>query len=706
MAAPSISGYSILMPPYSFANAATGPYPSDNGVAFNLVTNGSSNTNLRGSTGSTSGSLVVGQDTTSFALDLTSKAAIFFNVLVSSGNAMFAADSALQFGWADSADAYQVFNVGGADIFNADGENFADFPIVIQSGSAPDASSGVIDLSDIDTLFAGFRVTGANNLSPNLFFSVGTIDTELTIEGGEVGDEGSFVAMQALAAVLPSTLLRQSQLPGAVESSKQFLVLTPLRIRAQVFASFGEYLRFLSATSFLRAGADYYSLVFDPPNSTSIQTLDAGGVSSDTSVDIEVATTAHASATLSVTDVTFNCPGTTTWRSPGVLSGGVSTGRTLFEYVSGSVTNHTLGANTPLLIDCTPGDDLSAVRFILSGANPVLRLNPSAAGASAIDLPGLQAAGEIDIRNDTAHAITITLAAGTSYTTANNSGGAVIVQVPTASITVAGIPNVENAILWFYEVETDTTSYPALTGGSATITVNPSYTYVLRADAPGYLASRFITISGGTPEYEFSLEDYRALYDQGVNRSADIQFNPTTLEITITDGLSQYSFADVFRTLEDYLATPQGLQYTAHPYPVVLRDRNIIRFPYDSVQNQVNPAKVMPDPTNSTDPELLFEVDLEGATDTTYDLFDFSQAGGRILRVRSAIAIAQLTVQGDGSFTSSDREVLGRAVDLLEADEEIAPDRYQKLLAGSSTVLIDKDVAKAGGNVSITEHSP
>jgi hypothetical protein len=299
-----------------------------------------------------------------------------------------------------------------------------------------------------------------------------------------------------------------------------------------------------------------------------------------------------------------------------------------------------------------------------------------------------------------------TLTVATGAGSAISAGTGITIDEPTASITVAGIPNVENAILWFYEVETDTTSYPVLTGGSATITVNPSYTYVLRADAPGYLASRFITISGGTPEYEFSLEDYRALYDQGVNRSADIQFNPTTLEITITDGLSQYSFADVFRTLEDYLATPQGLQYTAHPYPVVLRDRNIIRFPYDSVQNQVNPAKVMPDPGNATDPELLFEVELEGATDTTYDLFDFSQAGGRILRVRSAIAIAQLTVQGDGSFTSSDRAVLGRAVDLLEADEEIAPDRYQKLLAGSSTVLIDKDVAKAGGNVSITEHSP
>jgi len=46
-----------------------------------------------------------------------------------------------------------------------------------------------------------------------------------------------------------------------------------------------------------------------------------------------------------------------------------------------------------------------------------------------------------------------------------------------------------------------------------------------------------------------------------------------------------------------------------------------------------------------------------------------------------------------------------RAEALLEADEKIRADRYQKLTPGTNTVILDKDVAVSGDNIDLTEHS-
>ena len=242
---------------------------------------------------------------------------------------------------------------------------------------------------------------------------------------------------------------------------------------------------------------------------------------------------------------------------------------------------------------------------------------------------------------------TINVSSGTaivtvSDTTGITAGTGVTLQTPQATIRFHGMPTVSNTILFVQDLTTNAIIYPTIANGEAIVTVNAARNYKIRADAPGYLASPFVTISGASVDFQFGLTDYRALYLSGVNRSSQITFNPTTYLITISDATPTLSFADVFVTIEDYLATPQGLNYTAHPYPVVLSDRNILQFPYDTTVGAVNPARIKPAATNTTDPALLFETYLERAADPSYGLFDFSTSNGRIIRIRSVVAIAQV----------------------------------------------------------------
>jgi len=268
-----------------------------------------------------------------------------------------------------------------------------------------------------------------------------------------------------------------------------------------------------------------------------------------------------------------------------------------------------------------------------------------ASGGSVVVAPG-----NTDLRGWLfASGSTINASSGTAIVTVDASqlasitaGTGVTIQAPTATIRFHGMPTVSNTILFVQDLTTNTIIYPTIANGEAIVNVNAARNYKIRADAPGYLASSFVTISGASVDYQFGLTDYRSLYLSGVNRSSQITFNPTTYLITISDVTPALSFADVFVTIEDYLATPQGLNYTAHPYPVILPDRNILQFPYDTTANAINPARIKPAATNTTDPALLFETYLERAADPSYGLFDFSTSNGRIIRIRSVVAIAQV----------------------------------------------------------------
>lgn len=76
--------------------------------------------------------------------------------------------------------------------------------------------------------------------------------------------------------------------------------------------------------------------------------------------------------------------------------------------------------------------------FTLAGAT-IVSMTPAAPGTYAMG--GASFTGTVDLRNTAAHAITVQLPAGTSYTTASNTGGAITVALPATyqSVTVNGL---------------------------------------------------------------------------------------------------------------------------------------------------------------------------------------------------------------------------------------------------------------------------
>jgi hypothetical protein len=239
---------------------------------------------------------------------------------------------------------------------------------------------------------------------------------------------------------------------------------------------------------------------------------------------------------------------------------------------------------------------------------------------------------------------------------------------PPSQIQFIGLPSTSATRLLLRNLTAETQQFYTVSGTSITIETNPTDTYEVRADAPGYLASDFVELPGNTPQFRFNLTDITEIYSTGTARFDRIIFNPMTYQAFITDGPA-LTFADFVRTIEDYLVIESegvvlGLLFTAHPIPVTIPGRNILRLPYDTVNDAVNPTRLSPDPDNITDPELLFEVEIidpDGDLDPTYGAFDFSTNPGRIIRVRSQVAIANVTVSGEGALTTDQATQLATA---------------------------------------------
>lgn len=273
---------------------------------------------------------------------------------------------------------------------------------------------------------------------------------------------------------------------------------------------------------------------------------------------------------------------------------------------------------------------------------------------------------DIDIQYTGTGTLTLkTAEAGLIFSTPN--GGTIIVEAPINQIEISGIPDVPGAILAVVDLSSQAITYPPLTGGAATVPVDAATSYRLAADAPGYLMQS-VDLLGNVPSFSFNLPDYRALYESGVSRTAEIAFNYSTYEVLIRDDIAVYSFADIFRTIEDYLATEQGVLFPYPPFPVVVdlgggAGRNYLFFPYDSDQGQPNPVRIKPDPTNTSDPTLAdFVIVLEQAGAPLFDIFDFSSAGGRTIRFQTEAVAAS----GGGGQAAIDPAIVQQIKDLWQ----------------------------------------
>lgn len=355
----------------------------------------------------------------------------------------------------------------------------------------------------------------------------------------------------------------------------------------------------------------------------------------------------------------------------------------------GTFTGISLGSRN---ITLAQAGDYSGIAVSLSGTTTVVSGNTS--------LMGWQFGSGATVNLSGGGSAIVTVSGGQIGNI--TAGPGVTLKIPDQTLRMYGLPNVANAVLFVKDLTTGIINNPTVVAGEATIVTIPARNYQIRADAPGYLASDFVTVSGATPEYQFNLTNYRALYESGTNRLGQISVNPATFAITINDDLPSYTFADVFRTIEDYLATPLGLLLTAHPYPVVLPSKNLLWFPYDAIANQINPAIISPDPTNTSDPEFLFEVYKEGAASPVWDLFDFTGANGRIIRINAEVAIAQ--VVGGGGLTAQE---VANALKLAPlAGSPAAGSVYDRLstIDSSATAIKAKTdaIALIGGDVRAT----
>ena len=254
---------------------------------------------------------------------------------------------------------------------------------------------------------------------------------------------------------------------------------------------------------------------------------------------------------------------------------------------------------------------------------------------------------------------TLNLSVGTSGITATDVevvAGTLVIQTPQATLQLVGIPNVTNAIVYVRNVSTDQVTFPTVTAGEASITVDTAAEYQVRADAPGYVASPLFTVAGTVTRFEFNLENQRALYDSGVSKAAQVSFNYSTYEVTITDA-SNLTVADFYRTLEDYLATQQGMLLLGHPRPVTVSlgngVRNYLFFPPNA--GQVNPIRIKPNPLNTTDLAFTdFVIILENAVAPLFDIFDFSVAGGRVIRFQTDSVVANVSGGSGGGSTAAE----------------------------------------------------
>jgi hypothetical protein len=131
------------------------------------------------------------------------------------------------------------------------------------------------------------------------------------------------------------------------------------------------------------------------------------------------------------------------------------------EFASGSNYTYTDGAWSQLsTVPTFNGGTLNisaAASYTFSASSLTVSMTPAAPGDYSFG--GSTFSGTVDLRNTTAHAINVALPAGTSYTTANNTGGAITVQVASAALTIAANVSLAGAEVRIYDLDSTGNSY-------------------------------------------------------------------------------------------------------------------------------------------------------------------------------------------------------------------------------------------------------
>jgi hypothetical protein len=106
----------------------------------------------------------------------------------------------------------------------------------------------------------------------------------------------------------------------------------------------------------------------------------------------------------------------------------------------------------------------AAGAYTFTAANSRIDMTPAAPGT--YNLGGCTFSGTIDLRNTAAHAITVQVPAGTTSTTANNTGGAITVVAAVNTLTVAANVSLAGAEVRIYDLDASGIDLGTELGGS------------------------------------------------------------------------------------------------------------------------------------------------------------------------------------------------------------------------------------------------
>lgn len=250
---------------------------------------------------------------------------------------------------------------------------------------------------------------------------------------------------------------------------------------------------------------------------------------------------------------------------------------------------------------------------------------------------------------------------------------------------IYGLPTKPNSypVIRIKRISNNTITNPIITNGEVYIYLEEGEDYEVRADAVGFIASNFITINTNiSSELEVVLQELldannNPVYGNGIQQQKDlITYDNATNTISIAYD-SNYPTIDIFSAvdkLEEILATNTGLEIAQHP--VYINGKLV--FTRNIVTNAQSTIKIKPLITNTGDPELLFELVREG-DEKPYNLFDFTNSNGRVIRYPTTVNVAQFDGEVSVDNTAVATAVWTNNTRTLTSSASLTPEQEAKL---------------------------
>jgi len=196
-----------------------------------------------------------------------------------------------------------------------------------------------------------------------------------------------------------------------------------------------------------------------------------------------------------------------------------------YTYSGGSISGT---SGVPTLAGGTLNIGAAGTYNFSSTGTLIVKPTPTAPGA--YPLPGTHT-GLLDLRNQAAHAITINLPSGTSYTTANNTGGAITVVLPVVSLTVTS--NIAGSTLRIFTTGTQTVL--ASGTGTSLVFTHSSNTVDIEVMKAGYLPQRRagLVLSGYSTEAFTLLSDPNYDAAHGLTYTTSASWSRSNNQLTV-----------------------------------------------------------------------------------------------------------------------------------------------------------------------------